>query len=149
MPRSQEREKHHHVQMMSTTRDHPERERPFPPCGRDRGATAGLVGALQSALLAAAFLASARPALAADKQVFTCTNPSSGTTWTIVVRYDRQRVDSSAESFPASITSRRITWRDTTHGGTYELRRATGELTVRYASSTGGYALHDHCSAQK
>jgi hypothetical protein len=103
------------------------------------------VRVLQSALLAAAFFVSARLALAADKQVLTCTNPLSGTTWTIVVRYDRQRVD----SFPATITSRRITWRDTTHGGIYDLRRATGDLTVRYASSTGGYALHDHCTAQK
>jgi hypothetical protein len=72
---------------------------------------------------------------------FACRNPSSGATWDIKV--DDQR--SLADSFPARITNISITWHDTRHGGFYELDRRTGALTVRYASSTGGYALHDVC----
>ena len=78
---------------------------------------------------------------AAAELLFVCRNPASGATWDIEV--DIQR--SLADSYPARITDNSITWHDTRHGGFYELDRRTGALTVRYASSTGGYALHDVC----
>lgn len=70
-----------------------------------------------------------------------CANPASGAQWEIVVDYGRRRVD----SFPAEITRARIRWRDTRRGGIYDLDRKTGALTVRFASSTGGYFLYDRC----
>ena len=79
----------------------------------------------------------------ADRTVVTCTNPSSGATWTIAVDFAHRLVD----SFPADITARRIVWQDTLHGGIYELERRSGALTVRFPSSTGGYFLHDRCDA--
>ena len=81
-----------------------------------------------------------QPGLAAEVR-FVCRNPSSGATWNIEV--DDQR--SLADSYPAQITDNSITWHDTRHGGFYDLDRRTGALTLRYASSTGGYALHDIC----
>ena len=92
------------------------------------------------ALIACALLLSPRDAYAGGA-VWLCTNPHSGATWRVRVDFDHSRVD----AFPAKITTRRITWRDTAHGGIYELDRTSGELTVRYASSTGGYFLHDRC----
>lgn len=89
--------------------------------------------------LAAAFLLP-MPARAATV-TFHCTNPASGARWDIVVDFARHL----AGSFPAEITPRRISWRDTRHGGLYDLDRMTGRLTVRFASSTGGYFLHDTC----
>jgi len=83
-----------------------------------------------------------QPGLAAEMR-FVCRNPSSGATWDIEV--DDQR--SLADSYPARVTDKSVTWHDTGHGGFYELDRRTGALTVRYASSTGGYALHDVCEA--
>ena len=80
----------------------------------------------------------------AKTTVLDCTNPSSGTTWNVAVDFDRRLVD----SFPADITDSSITWRDTLHGGTYEFDRVTGQLTMRNASSTGGYFLHDQCRAR-
>ena len=90
----------------------------------------------------AGVLGSWQPGLAAELR-FVCRNPMSGATWEIEV--DERR--SLADSYPARITDDRITWHDTGHGGFYELDRRTGALTVRYASSTGGYALHDVCEA--
>jgi hypothetical protein len=74
---------------------------------------------------------------------FQCTNPKSGTTWNVKVNYDR----STADSFPAKITKNQIAWHDTSHGGYYYLDRASGALTFKNASSTGGYAIHDTCRA--
>jgi hypothetical protein len=74
---------------------------------------------------------------------FRCTNPKSGTTWEVKVDYDR----STADSFPAEITLSQIAWHDTLRGGYYDLDRASGELTFRNASSTGGYATHHTCHA--
>jgi hypothetical protein len=95
--------------------------------------------------LAAAALAAACPLLPACARAatatFRCTNPASGAQWAIVVDYARRLAD----SFPAEITGGRITWHDTKHGGYYSLDRASGALTVRFASSTGGYFLHDKC----
>ena len=90
----------------------------------------------------AGVLGSWRPGLAAELR-FVCRNPASGASWEIEV--DEQR--SLADSYPARITGDSITWHDTGRGGFYELDRRTGALTVRYASSTGGYALHDVCEA--
>jgi hypothetical protein len=70
-----------------------------------------------------------------------CTNPYSRASWTIAVDYAHRTVD----QFPAKISSSEIRWDDTVHGGHYSLNRMTGELTVIFASSTGGYMLHDVC----
>ncbi|MGH6811431.1 MAG: hypothetical protein ACREDM_03515 [Methylocella sp.] len=78
-----------------------------------------------------------------SKVDFQCTNPKSGTTWDVKVDYDR----STADSFPAKITDSRITWHDTLHGGYYYLDRASGALTFKNATTTGGYAIHDTCRA--
>ncbi len=85
-----------------------------------------------------------QPGLAAETR-YVCRNPSSGATWDIEVDDEH----SLADSYPARITDDSITWHDTRHGGFYELDRRTGALTVRYASSTGGYALHDVCEAAR
>jgi hypothetical protein len=74
---------------------------------------------------------------------FQCTNPKSGTTWDVNVNYQQSTVD----SFPAKITNSQIAWHDTSHGGYYYLNRATGVLTFKNATTTGGYALHHTCSA--
>jgi hypothetical protein len=74
---------------------------------------------------------------------FRCTNPKSGTTWEVKVDYNR----STADSFPAKINGSQIAWHDTLHGGYYYLDRASGALTFRNASSTGGYATHHTCHA--
>ncbi len=71
----------------------------------------------------------------------TCTNPASGATWQITIDYQRATVDSN----PASISDAEISWHDAKDGGHYTLDRASGNLTVIVASSTGGYFLHDHC----
>ena len=70
-----------------------------------------------------------------------CTNTSSGTTWQIVIDYDRATVDAN----PAQVSDRAITWHDAKDGGNYTLDRASGNLTVIVPSSTGGYFLHHHC----
>lgn len=75
--------------------------------------------------------------------MFSCTNPASGATWEIKVDYARNLVD----AFSADISDRWISWRDTAKGGIYDLDRSNGELTVRFASSTGGYFLYDKCRA--
>jgi hypothetical protein len=87
--------------------------------------------------------ASAVAAPGSPPAVFRCTNPTSGTSWDISVDYARNRVD----AFPAEISDRWISWHDTAQGGFYDLDRLTGELTVRFASSTGGYFLYDKCRA--
>lgn len=72
-----------------------------------------------------------------------CTNPASGASWTIVVDLARSRVD----RYPATITAQRIGWRDPARGF-FDLDRATGNLQLRNASSTGGYFLHYQCRAE-
>jgi len=83
-------------------------------------------------------------ALAAESAV-TCTNPASGTNWQIRIDYDRSTVD----SYPASISEAKISWRDASDGGNYTLDRKSGNLTVVVASSTGGYFLYDRCKLDK
>jgi hypothetical protein len=80
-----------------------------------------------------------------DNQIsqFQCTNPRSGTSWDVKVDYDR----STADSFPAEISGSRIAWHDTVHGGYYYLDRASGALTFKNATTTGGYTIHHTCRA--
>jgi hypothetical protein len=73
---------------------------------------------------------------------FKCANTSSGATWEVKVDLDRNTVD----SFPALITKSNISWRDTVHGGSYDLDRSSGVLTLVNSSSTGGYMLFHRCN---
>jgi hypothetical protein len=83
-------------------------------------------------------------ALAAESAV-TCTNPASGANWQIRIDYERSTVD----TYPASISEAKISWRDASDGGNYTLDRKSGNLTVVVASSTGGYFLYDRCKLDK
>jgi hypothetical protein len=87
--------------------------------------------------------ASATPSFGAQiaPLVFDCTNPASGSSWQIKINFQAATVDSN----PARISSSTISWHDPTDGGNYSLDRATGNLTVVIASSTGGYFIHDRC----
>jgi hypothetical protein len=80
------------------------------------------------------------PAAAAGILHLRCTNPASGASWPIVVDLDHGRVD----SLSATITDKRITWRDPKQGF-FDFERATGKLQFRNASSTGGYFLYYTC----
>jgi len=73
--------------------------------------------------------------------IFECTNEASGARWSISIDFDRK----TADSWPASITRRAISWHDRVDQGFYSLNRATGDLTILRASSTGGYEQHDAC----
>ena len=77
----------------------------------------------------------------AIESAVTCTNPASGSQWQIRIDYARSTVD----TYPASITEGKISWRDPSDGGNYTLDRKSGNLTVVVASSTGGYFLYDRC----
>lgn len=89
-----------------------------------------------------ALLLSATPFAGEAKEiVLACTNPSSGASWDSKVDFARRTVD----SFPADISDQSITWEDTQTNDIYELDRASGDLTMRGASSTGGYFLYYHC----
>jgi len=70
-----------------------------------------------------------------------CVNPASGTAWQIMVDYDKSTVD----SYPAKVSDREISWRDAKDGYRYTLDRASGKLTVVFASSTGGNFFFDRC----
>ena len=97
--------------------------------------------------IAAIVLAMAAPSgsdpISADPTALRCTNPYSGATWEVAI----DPVKRTADSFPAEINPRSIQWRDLTRGGRYEFDRASGELTVVYASSMGGTFLTDQCRA--
>lgn len=71
----------------------------------------------------------------------TCTNPSSGASWQIIIDYDQATVDSN----PARISPAEISWHNGADGGNYTLDRRSGKLTVAMASSTGGYFLYHDC----
>jgi hypothetical protein len=102
--------------------------------------TAGL--SIAAIVLAMAAPSGSDPA-SADPTGLRCTNPVSGATWDVAI----DPVKRTADSFPAEITARSIEWRDLAHGGRYEFDRASGELTVVYASSMGGTFLTDQCRA--
>lgn len=70
-----------------------------------------------------------------------CVNRSSGFRWNAVVDYDHARVDTN----PATITATSINWYDPADGGFYDFDRISGDLTVRHASSVGGYFLYHTC----
>jgi hypothetical protein len=72
----------------------------------------------------------------------TCTNPASGHKWQLKIDYDR----ATADTYPASISEARISWKDASDGGNYTLDRKSGELTAIFASSTGGFFLHHRCT---
>ena len=93
--------------------------------------------------LLAAVLPVGAPALEASHGVasMTCTNTSSGATWQVKLDYDH----ATADSYPARISETQISWKDASDGGNYTLDRKSGELTVVFASSTGGYFLHHRC----
>ncbi len=101
---------------------------------------------LRTLLLAVAvgilLLASVREARTAEVRTLhlRCTNAASGTSWPIVVDFDRATVD----SMPATINDRSISWHDPKQGF-FDLDRATGNLQLRNASSTGGYFLYYTC----
>jgi hypothetical protein len=121
----------------------------FSKSSREGAAYGGfpLTSALAVATLAASIGAvSAQPGRQSHDVQFSklqCTNPKSGATWNVNVDYDRNTVD----SFPANITSSQISWHDASHGGYYYLDRASGALTFKNVTTTGGYSLHDTCRA--
>jgi hypothetical protein len=69
-----------------------------------------------------------------------CTNPASGANWPVVIDLDHARVG----AFPAEISTKWIRWHDPS-AGYFDFERATGELRLRNASSTGGYFLRYVC----
>lgn len=106
-------------------------------------ATLGLAVAMLAASIGAGGAQPGRQSRDDQFSKFQCTNPKSGTTWDVKVDYNR----STADSFPAKITKSQITWHDTSHGGYYYLDRASGALTFKNATTTGGYSIHDTCRA--
>jgi hypothetical protein len=105
--------------------------------------TLGLAVAMLAASIGAGGAQPGRQSRDDQFSKFQCTNPKSGTTWDVKVDYDRSTVD----SFPAKITNSQIAWHDATHGGYYYLDRASGALTFKNATTTGGYSLRHTCRA--
>ncbi|MBV8613436.1 MAG: hypothetical protein JOY66_06640 [Acetobacteraceae bacterium] len=120
---------------------------PRPPGRSRRGPLPQVVRRMARGIAALAACAASSP-LAAQAPpralTLTCTNPASGATWQITIDYQRATVDSN----PARVGEAAISWHDPRDGGHYTLDRASGDLTVVIASSTGGYFLHDHCRPQ-
>jgi len=100
-----------------------------------RGLWAGIAVLTASASPVPAFGAKQAPL------VLDCTNLVSGAGWQIKIDFDAQTVDSN----PARISTTEIRWYDATDHGNYTLDRKTGSLTAVFASSTGGYFIHDRC----
>ncbi len=69
------------------------------------------------------------------------TGTGAEATWDVAIDPARR----TAGSFPADITGKSIEWHDSVRGGRYEFDRTSGELTVAYASSTGGFFVKDQC----
>jgi hypothetical protein len=111
----------------------------------DRGARAPLTTILRTLVAAVAALSGVvLPNAGAQepRAILTCTNLVSGASWQIKIDFERKTVDSN----PARISSTEISWHDAKDGGNYALDRKSGNLTVIFASSTGGYFLHDRCA---
>lgn len=99
---------------------------------------------LVAALAAASGLFLPKAGAADARTVLVCTNLVSGVRWQIRIDFEHRTVDSS----PARISSSEISWHDPHDGGNYALDRKSGDLTVIFASSTGGYFIHDRCRPQ-
>lgn len=91
-----------------------------------------------TALLCLAGSAGAGP----HRTTMVCVNPASGATFEIRIDFDHDTVDAN----PARVTDASISWRDGKDGGNYTLERSSGALSAVFASSTGGYFLHDRCA---
>ena len=103
-----------------------------------------IVNRLVSAAAGLALLLAAHAPVCAQagaQVAVTCRNPASGFAWQIRIDFGRATVDDN----PATISAAAIAWHDAHDGGNYTLDRASGQLTVIVASSTGGYFLHDTC----
>jgi hypothetical protein len=100
--------------------------------------------------IAICLLTLAAPAVATSAEFphgwasITCSNLASGASWQVKIDYDKGSVD----SYPARIGDAQISWHDPGDGGNYTLDRKSGELTVVFASSTGGYFLHHRCKLE-
>jgi hypothetical protein len=73
--------------------------------------------------------------------VLRCMNTTSGWTWNVTIDLDRN----TADTYPASITERDISWSDAKEGASYAFNRKTGALTQYNASSMGGNMLFHKC----
>ncbi len=99
-----------------------------------------------AAVAAATLLATSLSAFAGPKPaILFCINPQSGARFSVTIDFARR----TADGFPAAIDKERISWSDTLKGGAYDFDRHSGALTVRFASSTGGYFLHDRCRLEE
>jgi hypothetical protein len=106
---------------------------------RDRSRRRWVVCGIAAGVLLLVSAGNARAAGAAILYL-RCTNAFSGASWPVVVDFDRSRVD----SLPAQITDKSISWHDPKQGF-FDLKRDTGKLQLRNASSTGGYFLYYRC----
>ena len=106
-----------------------------------KGDGSPLACALRAAAVIGLSAATPLATVTAQPTVFACTNPASGARWAIHVDFAHDTVD----SWPADVTSRWITWHDRADQGFYSLNRASGELTITRASSTGGYEQRADC----
>jgi hypothetical protein len=95
---------------------------------------------LLAAVLAAGFSV---PAISGETAV-TCANTASGANWQIKIDYVGKTVDSNRAYF----SDARISWRDAKDGANYTLDRKSGDLTVVFASSTGGSFLYHRCQLE-
>jgi hypothetical protein len=110
-----------------------------PPHVRGRAHARSLFFGIATAAVLLASTGDGRTAAAAILHL-RCANSASGANWPIVVDLGHGRVD----SYPATITAEWISWHDPKQGF-FDLERATGQLQLRNASSTGGYFLHYVC----
>jgi len=76
--------------------------------------------------------------------MLTCTNLASAFSWQSRSDFEQRTVDSN----PGRISRTEISWHGGADGGNYTLDRKSGNLTVIFASSTGGYFIHDRCRPQ-
>jgi hypothetical protein len=103
-----------------------------------------MVRVLVATLAAVSGLLLPKVGAADSRAILTCTNLVSLASWQIRIDFEHRTVDSN----PARISSGEISWHDAHDGGNYALDRRTGNLTVIFASSTGGYFIHDRCRPQ-
>ncbi len=107
---------------------------------RNRVITAGIAG-----LAAGLAVATVNGDTQESATAITCTNPVSGTSWQIMIDYNKATVDTN----PAQIKRAEISWFDPKDGSNYTLDRKSGDLTASVASSTGGYFRRSRCTLEK